>query len=174
MRLITIILIASCFVVSCSGTQKKADGDYICKAHGQHRLDVKESFCACFGINPDKTEEYLIFSREGMQGKSTIESREQSLKNDVADEIVSYIVARLNIAFGNDLLIHWELEKIDLPIIFRTFVKTGRDDAYVKVVAVARKDDFTPRALLRFLPLEYKMKLLKPEEKLIDPDHILK
>jgi hypothetical protein len=174
MRIAAIILIASCFVVSCKGIQKKADGDYICKTHGQHRLDVKESFCACFGIKADKIDDYLIFTREGVQGKSTIESCEQSLKNEVADEIVTFIVARLNVAFGNDLLIHWELEKIDLPIIFRTFIKTGSDDTHVKVVAVARKEDFTPRALIRFLPLEYKMKLLKPEEKLIDPDNILK
>jgi hypothetical protein len=173
-RSTAVILIACCFILSCKGTQKKADDAYICKMHGQHRLDIKESFCACFGISPEKTEDYLIFSREGRQGKSSFESCEKAVKNEVADEIVAYIVARLNLAFGDDLLIHWELEKIDLPIVFRTYLKTGADDTYVKVVAVARKEDFTPRALIKFLPLEYKMKLLKPEDKIIDPDNILK
>jgi hypothetical protein len=174
MRILAIILIAGCLFASCKGTQKKNDSDYICRAHGQHRLDVKESFCACFGIKPEKTDDYLIFSKEGLQGKSSIESCEKAVKNEVADEIVAFIVTRLNAAFGNELLIHWDLERIDLPIIFRTFVKTASDDTHVKVVAVARKEDFTPRALIRFLPLEYKMKLLKPDDKIIDPDNILK
>jgi hypothetical protein len=174
MRIVAIILLAGCFIVSCKGTQKKTEGDYICKMHGQHRLDKKESFCECFGINSEKTADYLIFSKESVQRKNSSESTEKQLKNEVADEIVSFIVTRLNLAFGNDLLIHWELEKIDLPIVFRTYVKPGAEDTFVKVVAVARKEDFTPRALIKFLPLEYKMKLLKPEDKLIDPDNILK
>lgn len=152
------------FLVSCAGTQKAADKGYVCREHGVHHQTNKEEFCICFGIDPLSVSKYYIFSKEAkLSGDETAAAA--SLKNAVADEIVDMVVKRLNEAFGVDVLSNWSLEKTDLPVIFRSFKKNTPDGIYIESAAVSLKDNFTPRALIKFLPLEYKMKLLKTDEK---------
>ena len=45
---------------------------------------------------------------------------------------------------------------------FRTFVNTEGGQSRVRVIALLKKDDLSPRSLIRFLPLEYKMNLVEP------------
>jgi hypothetical protein len=166
-RSVSVILVSFAAFISCAGTQKTAEQAFLCRDHGIHHPENKDEFCACFGIDPAAVSGYFVFSKE-----SAISGDENStaaaLRDSVADDIVDMIVKRLDAAFGMDAIAHWQFDKIDLPVIFRSFRKNTPDGVRIKVIAVSLKENFTPRALIRFLPLEYKMKLLKPEDKYKD------
>jgi hypothetical protein len=162
------VLLITCFagfVVSCSGTQKIKEGDFVCKDHGSHRLSNRQEFADCFAMKSSDLDDSYIFSREGSAGTAAEAGAVASrLKTEAADEIVDVIVKKLEAAFGNDLSANWRLERIDLPVIFRIFTIENTLPIRVKAVAVVKKEDFAPRSLIRFLPLEYKMKLMKTNE----------
>jgi hypothetical protein len=160
-----ILFILLGMIASCAGTQKIQPGDFVCKDHKTHRLSDRQEFADCFGVKPTDLDSVYIFSREGSANRADeIGSVTSRLNNDVADEIVDLIVKKLEVAFGNDLTTNWRLERIDLPVTFRIFTVENAVPIKVKAVAVVRKDDLAPRSLVRFLPLEYKMKLMKTNE----------
>ena len=148
-------------VVSCAGIQKIQPVDFICKDHGTHRLSNKQEFAECFGVKASDLDLVYIFSHEGSaQSVDGIGPSASQLKNAVADEIVDVIVKKLEVAFGNDITTNWRLERIDLPVTFRIFTVESTVPVKIKVVAIVKKDDLAPRSLVKFLPLEYKMKLM--------------
>ena len=152
-------------IISCVGTQKIQPVDFLCKDHGTHRLLNKQEFADCFGVKVADLDSEYIFSQEGSaKNVDEIGPVASNLRNAVADLIVDAIVKKLEVAFGNDFTQNWRLERIDLPVTFRTFTIASAVPIKVKVVAIVKKDDLTPRSLVRFLPLEYKMKLMKTNE----------
>jgi hypothetical protein len=153
--------------LSCAGTQKSIEQDYICREHGVHHFNNKEEFCACFGIDISAVSNYYVFSKETKLSGDEKEAA-ASIKDAVADDIVDIIVKRLDAAFGSDVFSRWQFEKIDIPVTFRSFKKKAPDGSYIKSTAISLKANFTPRALIKFLPLEYKMKLLKPVDQYKD------
>ncbi|HEY1406026.1 MAG TPA: hypothetical protein VF857_05395 [Spirochaetota bacterium] len=152
-------------IAACTSIPRMNADDMICKEHGTHRITVKTEFAACFGVDPKTIDEYYLFSKEETVPKDKINATSVRLKNAVADEIVDEILKRLEAAFGNDVNANWHLESIDMPVPFRTFVRTRDGDVDLKVVGIVRKKNLEPGELIHFLPLEYKMKLLKPNRK---------
>ena len=154
-----------CAAVSCS-TQKESRHGYLCKEHGYHRATVKDEFAACFGITTSDIDNYYIFEKENTVSTSAdIDPTASRLKGIVADEIVDLIMKRLEAAYGSELTAHWHLESIDISVPFRRFVMNDGAGFKVKVIALMKKDDLSPRSLIRFLPLEYKMNLVEPTER---------
>ena len=163
---IVICIAALAFVFSCAEAPKKTGGDLICVEHGTHRVSVKEDFAACFGIDPQRFNEYYYYTKA-----ETFPANEQAegakrLKDMVESEIVDTIMNRLEAAFEKALNANWQLEQIDMPVPFRTFVRKNGGSVDIKVVGVVRKKDLEPSALVHFLPLEYKMKILDDDGKI--------
>jgi hypothetical protein len=163
---ISIAVIASAIVIlSCSTVVKDAKEGPVCREHGIHSYKNRIDFAACFGVSLEEIDSFYIFSREEKFPEAQMNAGIARLKNAVADEIVEVIMKRLEAAFGNDLNANWRLESIDMPVPFRTFLRTGSSSVTVTVAALVRKKDLEPSSLIHFLPLEYKMKLIKPNEK---------
>jgi hypothetical protein len=160
------IALAVCFcaAVSCSN-QKGGLHGYICREHGYHRATVKEEFASCFRIKTDEIDSFYIFQQDSPCEEKDIDSTASRLKGIVADQIVDMIMSRIEAAYGKDLTSHWRLESIDIPVPFRRFVLIDASGCKVRVIALLKKDDLSPRSLIRFLPLEYKMNIIEPTEK---------
>ena len=160
---IPIIIALTCFAAAGCSTQKTRKHGWLCREHGTHLATVKADFLACFQIGQSDTDSCYIFEKESSvtNGKD-LDSTSAILKEKVADEIVDLIMKRLEAAYGSELTAHWRLESIDIGVPFRTFVLAEGPSLRVKVIALLKKDDLSPRSLLRFLPLEYKMNLVEP------------
>lgn len=161
----SILMIAAltCFAASGCSTQKAPKRGWLCREHGTHLATVKADFLACFQIAQTDIDSCYIFEKESaMKTGTDIDSTAALLKENVADEIVDLIMKRLEAAYGSELTSHWRLESIDIGVPFRTFVLAESGKNRVKVIALLKKDDLSPRSLIRFLPLEYKMNLVEP------------
>jgi len=127
---------------------------------------VKEDFAACFSIDLKRFNEYYYYSKvETFPAKEQAEGAKR-LKDMVESEIVDTIMNRLEAAFGKALNANWQLEHIDMSVPFRTFVRKNGGSVDIKVVGIVRKKDLEPPALVHFLPLEYKMKILDDDGKI--------
>lgn len=158
--------IVCALVLSCSGQKRAAKTGYLCREHGLHNADDRGEFVSCFQIQSDEIDQYYLFSRETTaKTPADIDAAANRQKELIADEIVELIMGRLELAFGNDIASRWHLESIDLDVPFRRFVFNDSGSYKIKVFAVMRKDDLSPRSLIRFLPLEYKMNLMKPTDR---------
>jgi len=158
-------LLLCTMVLSCSGQKRAAKSGYLCREHGLHSADDRSEFASCFQIRSDEIDQYYLFSRETTaKTPADIDAAANRQKELIADEIVELIMGRLELAFGNDIASRWHLESIDLDVPFRRFVFNDNGSFKIKVFAVMRKDDLSPRSLIRFLPLEYKMNLMKPTD----------
>ena len=154
------------FIISCAEAPKKTEGDMICVDHGTHRVSVKEDFAACFGIDPQHFNEYYYYSKAETFPEKEQAAGAKRLKDMVENEIVDSIMKRLEAAFGKALDANWQLEHIDMPVPFRTFVRKNGGSVDIKVIGIVRKKDLEPSALVHFLPLEYKMKILDVDGKI--------
>ncbi len=161
---VSVLLITAC-IISCAEAPKKTAGEMICVEHGKHRASVKEDFAACFGIDSSKFNEFYYFTKESTYPAKDEAEGTAQLKELVKDDIVDTIMKRLEASFGNELNANWQLEQIDLPVPFRTFIRKNSGSVDIKVIGVVRKKDLAPAALIHFLPLEYKMKILKTDGK---------
>jgi hypothetical protein len=151
-----------CTVSACS-TQKASRSGYLCAEHSIHRATVKEEFAACFQIRPDQIDEYYIFERDvSVSDLKNVNSAASQIKDTIANDIVDLIMKRLEAAYGSELTSHWRLESIDIHVPFRRFILNEDGKFKIKVIALLKKDDLSPRSLIRFLPLEYKMNLVEP------------
>jgi hypothetical protein len=159
------LIVSAVMILSCSTAIRNPREESICREHGIHSYKNRDEFAACFGLSPEEIDSFYIFSREEKFPEAQTNAGIARLKNAVADEIVEVIMKRLEAAFGSDLNTNWRLESIDMPVPFRTFLRTGSSSVTVTVAALVRKKDLEPSSLIHFLPLEYKMKLIKPNEK---------
>jgi hypothetical protein len=161
---VSVVLLCS-LMISCAGVRTTGVSDekrMVCREHGIHHPDNAAEFAACFGIEKGKIDQYYIFEKGSKGSAAETDQTAARLKSLVADMIVDEIMKRLEQSFGNDLTANWRLESISMPVPFRTFVRTQDGAAEVKVFALVKKSDLEPQALIRFLPLEYKMKLIQP------------
>ena len=164
MRLISLFTAGTLlvFATACS-TQKAQRTGYLCREHSVHRATDREEFAACFRIAPHEIENYYIFEKEvSAKNAAGVDAAASQMKELAAEEIVDLIMKRLEAAYGSELTAHWRLESIDIDVPFRRFVFADNGVFKVKVMALLKKDDLSPRSLIRFLPLEYKMNLVEP------------
>ena len=161
----SLLVLAALSLLTAAGcsTQKVPKRGWLCREHGTHLATVKAEFLACFQIAQADIDSYYIFEKENaVKAGKEIDPTAALLKENVADEIVDLIMKRLEAAYGSELTAHWRLESIDIGVPFRTFVNTEGGQSRVRVIALLKKDDLSPRSLIRFLPLEYKMNLVEP------------
>ena len=138
---------------------------YVCE-HGTHHLEIKSEAAACFNISPADFDLYQIFSdEEKTRDRSELAGLAAHAKNVCAENIIEYITKTIASAFGKHEYSGWQLNALDIPVVFRVFTRFDGTTYYVKAVAIIKKNDLTPKALIRFLPLEYKMKLIGPEKR---------
>jgi hypothetical protein len=157
------------FLSSCSGAQetkqKNTSYAYICLEHGTHYYNDPASLSKCLGISPQKFTDYYFFHNDGTtKDKDNLVQLRYMLKEKLADQLVTVIINRLQIAFGEEVTTRWHLESTTLPVLFRHFTQFDGKLYHVKVIAVIAKKDLAPRSLIRFLPLEYKMNFMQPSE----------
>lgn len=158
-----ILAALSCLAAAGCSPQKTPKRGWLCREHGTHLATVKADFLSCFRIAQADIDSYYIFEKESaVKTGKDIDQTAALLKENVADEIVDLIMKRLEAAYGSELTSHWRLESIDIGVPFRTFAFTEGASSKVKVIALLKKDDLSPRSLIRFLPLEYKMNLVEP------------
>ena len=157
-------VLAAALCLSCS-TGKGPKHGYLCRDHGYHRATIKDEFAACFQIKAEEIDSFYIFQQEASCNGKNAESEAAKLKGIIADQIVEMIMSRLEAAYGKELTSRWRLESIDISVPFRSFVLSENGSCRMKVIAILRKDDLSPRSLTKFLPLEYKMNILEPTER---------
>ncbi len=139
----------------------------ICIEDGVSRLEVKEEFAACYKISAAEMEKYKLFSKAEILNRPSDENELRArLKSNVNSMIAEVILFKLKDAFGQNVEEYWQLEKITIPVYYRSFKKTAGNEVTITVIGIIPENEMTARALIKYLPLEYKMQFIdKKEEK---------
>ncbi|MCX8124332.1 MAG: hypothetical protein N3F66_09230 [Spirochaetes bacterium] len=142
-----------------SACTKKAvrTGPFMCTVHGIHNCYDKSQIARCIGVNENELENYYMFSENGNFGDSSLS--EAKLKSLVCDKIVEEVMLRIQMVYTDKQLQRWQFTDMSLPVIFRTFVKKDNQQEMI-VIGFVKKDDLSPRAIIYYLPLEYKMDII--------------
>jgi len=159
-RFFTIALVVIIF--ACNGCAKKSirTGPLICTVHGIHNCYDKSEIAQCIGVDEKSIDDYYIFSESGSGDSSTNESK---LKSLVCDKIVDEVMLRIQMIYSSKQFQRWQFTDMSLPVIFRTFVKKENQQEMV-VIGFVKKDDLSPKAIIYYLPLEYKMDIIGREK----------
>lgn len=154
MRLLAAIPALLMIGIGCAGVQK-SDAGWRCIDHGTHSWERRDEFIACTACgNPD---DYQMFSVRRKAGpKEAKDSVFLHSREAVLDEMAEYIRLKVELYFAEATSGGWKLEKTTMPVIIRQYAS----DREVLTIGLIRKDDLTARALIRYLPLEYKMQLM--------------
>lgn len=153
-------LIVALAVSSCS---KKAirTGLFMCTVHGIHNCYNKSDVAQCIGVSESEIENYYLFSESGIVGDNSM--TESKLKSLLCDKIVDEVMLRIQMVYTDKHFQRWQFTDMSLPVIFRTFVKKGNQQEII-VIGFVKKDDFSPKAIIYYLPLEYKMDIIGKEK----------
>lgn len=153
------LVIVFCAVNGCSKKSVR-DGNFVCTVHGIHNCYNKSQLAQCIGVNEKSIDEYYLFSESGIGDSSANESK---LKSMVCDKIVDEVMLRIQMVYSDKQFQRWQFTDMSLPVIFRTFVKKGNRQEMM-VVGLVKKDDMSPKAIIYYLPLEYKMDIIGREK----------
>lgn len=156
------ILAALC---SCTSAPRRADSDFTCTEHGTHRYDSREDLCACLKINPGEYDRYEIFTMtaETKSADRVAEVLDRS-RDDMEEKIVAMVMRRIERALGKNIVKYWRFEQMDIPVTIRGFKKKAGGTHQVIIVAAMTKYSLSPRGIVMYLPLEYKMHLLEKKK----------
>jgi hypothetical protein len=154
MNRLGIIIMVLTLGSGCASVKKPAS-TWRCVEHGAHTWEGRDDFIACTGCgNPDDYQLFSVRKRLGpREAKDSVlhHSREMLL-----DEMAEYIRLKVEQFFAEATSTGWKLEKTTMPVIIRQY--TSEREALT--IGLIRKEDLTARALIRYLPLEYKMQLM--------------
>ncbi len=152
-------LILALALSTCSKKAVRND-PFVCMAHGIHNCYNKSDVARCIGVSESEIDNYYLFSESGIIGDSSV--TESKLKSLVCDKIVEEVMLRIQAVYTDKHFQRWQFTDMSLPVIFRTFVKKGTQE--VIVIGFVKKDDFSPKAIIYYLPLEYKMDIIGREK----------
>ncbi|MEJ5363402.1 MAG: hypothetical protein WHV26_15185 [Spirochaetota bacterium] len=149
-------------VITGNGCTKKGirTGTLVCTVHGIHNCYNKSDIAQCIGVDEKSIDNYYIFSESGSGDSSTNESK---LKSLVCDKIVDEVMLRIQMIYSDKQFQRWQFTEMSLPVIFRTFVQKENHQQMV-VIGFVKKDDLSPKAIIYYLPLEYKMDIIGREK----------
>lgn len=162
------MLVAASFLmcVHCSQTQVKKSG-YTCTMHGTHHFTDRSQLADCLDVNSDELDSYYIFREKGsVQGNQDVSAEAVRVKDRVKERIVNLMVRKLEGAIGQALYTRWRFDSMSMrvPVKFREFRKTEGDITGIIVIGIIKKNEFEPRNIIKYLPLEYKMQIMKDED----------
>ncbi len=163
------IIAASCIVLfsQCSTTEESESGGYRCIDHAIHRYANREELCACLGIVPKEYDSYQFFTLEDSTKKpEDLPSLTERLTDEMERKIVSIVMHKIENAMGKQLYKYWKFENTNIPVTIRRFTKKEGDTYHALVIAAMTKYSLSPRGIIMYLPLEYKMHIL--EKKKVD------
>ena len=145
-----------------NGCSKKGvrEGNFVCTMHGIHNCYIKAQLAQCIGIDEKTIDDYYLFSESGIGDSSENESK---LKSLVCDKIVDEVMLRIHMVYSDKQFQRWQFTDMSLPVIFRTFIKKGSRQEMM-VIGFVKKDDMSPKAIIYYLPLEYKMDIIGREK----------
>ncbi len=160
--LVIIFLMPGCKAPQERQAPGRAASDFICAEHSTHHFAAREEFAQCAGFQPAEYDKYFLYQEEYYtREKGRIPAVAKELRGKLEDKITEFVMDRISQAMGKQLYKHWDFDAMHIPVVFRTFSAFDGEKYPVKVVAVMRKGDFSPRGIIMFLPLEYKMHLLE-------------
>lgn len=152
------------FAVSCKTDQQKKNYS-ICIENGTSRLEIRSEFAECYGISPEEIDDYELYKITETISVSLSETeRVTILQKKVSSVIAGEILSKLKNAFGQNVEEYWNLERITIPVKYRSFRKTYDGKKDITVIGIIPKKEMTPRALIKYLPLEYKMQFIEKKE----------
>lgn len=150
--------------IDCRTAPPEQGCDYVCTAHGAHRSGERNQLAVCLGLDTRGLDEYHLFRREGRgAGEADCARLASELRSRVEDEIVEILMRRIEGAMGKEIYKHWRFDRMNLPVLFREFRCPG-SECRASCVAAVKKDDISPKGVIRYLPLEYKMDILGKEK----------
>ncbi|HON77578.1 MAG TPA: hypothetical protein PK544_03740 [Spirochaetota bacterium] len=162
------MLVALCIVLiipGCKTPQHDHSGEFLCREHASHHMENRAEFASCFGFDAAQYDEYMFYSEmQETSSKENIETAVANMKESLENKIVSFVMKRITTAMGQQEYRHWTFDNMRIPAVFRTFVKNKEGKYTVKTIAAMKKRDFTPRGIIMYLPLEYKMHLLRKKK----------
>lgn len=162
-----IIIATACAVLSfrCSTTEEVRTQGYRCLEHGAHHYERKEELCACLGIDPKDYASYEFFIIEDSTKKfDDLPSLTERLKDEMERKIVSTVMHKIEKAMGKHLYKYWKFEETNIPVTIRRFTKKEGDIYGALVIAAMTKYSLSPRGIIMYLPLEYKMHILEKKK----------
>lgn len=165
MKKIAVMLFLVMIISGCKSPQPDARVGFLCREHGSHNMEKRSEFAACFGFDEAKYDEYMFYSEmQETVSEANVETAMSGMKSSLEDKIVSFVMGKITTAMGQHLNKHWTFGNMKIPAVFRTFVKHDGGKYTVKTIAAMKKRDFTPRGIIMYLPLEYKMHLLNKKK----------
>jgi len=162
------ILVAVSFLlcVHCSQTRVKKSC-YTCIMHGTHHVSDSTQLADCLDVPRDELESYYLFREKGsVPGSQDVSAEAARVKDRVKESIVNLMVRKLEGAVGQALYTRWRFDSMSMkvPVKFREFRKTEGDITGIIVIGAIKKNEFEPRNIIKYLPLEYKMQIMEDEE----------
>ncbi len=149
-------------VALCCSKHGVRSGAMLCTMHNAHNFYSKADFARCMGIDENALEDYFIFSQSAKAFSDTA-STDSMLKSTVCDTIVDEVMLRIQTMFTNKQFARWHFTEMSLPVQFRTFIQQGSIPEMM-VVGLVKKEDLSARAIIYYLPLEYKMDIIGREK----------
>ena len=159
-KFLVIAMVIIFFAVNGCSKKGVREGNFVCTMHGIHNYYNKAQLAQCIGIDEKTIDNYYLFSETGIGDSYANESK---LKSMVCEKIVDEVMLRIKMVYSDKQFQRWQFTDMSLPVIFRTFVKKGSRQEMV-VIGFVKKDDMSPKAIIYYLPLEYKMDIIGREE----------
>jgi hypothetical protein len=117
------------------------------------------------GINPTEYDSYQFFTIEDTTKKADdLPALTDRLKDDMERKIVSLVMRKIEDAMGKHIYKYWKFEDTNIPVTIRRFTKKDGDVYSAIVAAAMTKYSLSPRGIIMYLPLEYKMHILEKKK----------
>lgn len=165
-----ILIAASAALCGCKTAGEVVAYDYVCVKHGTHHLRDRAQTAECFGFPLADYGDIRFFTQAGTaRTPDEYGATRIRVTDEVENEIVDIIMDTVKSALGRSIKRHWHFDRISVPAVFREFRHDEGPIAHIAVRAAMHKTKLAPGAIVKFLPLEYKMDLIDREEKMEAP-----
>lgn len=163
---IILILIAACTLsFRCTTKEVAQTQGYRCMEHGVHHHERRDELCTCLGIDPKEFDNYQFYTLEDSTKKAEdLPALTDRLKDEMERKIVSIVMHKIEKAMGKHLYKYWKFEETNIPVAIRRFTKKEGDTYSAMVIAAMTKYSLSPRGIIMYLPLEYKMHILEKKK----------
>ncbi len=158
---------AACFtlIFHCTTAPVERSRGYLCIEHKTHYYANRQDLCACLGINPTEYDSYQFFTIEDTTKKADdLPALTDRLKDEMERKIVSIVMRKIEDAMGKHIYKYWKFEDTNIPVTIRRFTKKDGEVYSAIVVAAMTKYSLSPRGIIMYLPLEYKMHILEKKK----------
>lgn len=155
-----IILFLTVLISSCSSM--KVEEQYsICVQDGKSRLEIQEEFAQSFSIDVNSIDSYQLFKKTiSIRKTDSVRNASTNLENDIMNVLAQTVLIKMKMSFGPQVQEYYDYKKLTIPVKFRSFLKKGSEKSELTGIAIVKKSDLTARSLIKYLPLEYKMKII--------------